>query len=112
MPQIIGRATKTSANAYASVFTNKPRTDAKDGTNVVFHCKENNVNAVTLKFLGSNDGTNFETLEDEDGTTEFAVSKNGSEYHTVTDAWLYLDVQVKSTVAETHGSITIVVTQG
>jgi hypothetical protein len=112
MPQIIGRETKTSANAYASVFTNKPQTDRQQGTNFVIQYKENNTNAVTLKFLGSHDGTNWETLEDESGTTEFAVLKDGSGYHTITDAWLYLDVQVKSTVAATHGSISVIITQG
>ena len=112
MPEIIGRATKTSANAYASVFTAPILTKTQIESNFLIHYVEGNVNAVTLKFLGSNDGVEWETLTDEAGTSEFAVLKDGAGYHTVTDAWQYIDVQVKSTVAATHGSISVVVTQG
>jgi len=65
------------------------------------------VNAVTLKFLGSNDGTNWQTIG-----VETPVLKNGMDYEVITDAWLYSDVHVKSTVTDAHGNITVIVTQG
>ncbi len=107
MPQIIGRATKTSANTYASVFGGALLTRSDDQHNFVIHYVENNVNAVTLKFLGSNDGVNFEQLGE-----ETAVAKAGHDYETLSESWLYIDVQVKSTVAATHGSVTVLLTQG
>ena len=98
---------KTSANTYASVFGGMVRTGAA-AKKWVIRVKENDVNSVTYKILGSIDGTNTETLGDGDGsgsTGEYALD-DATAYHTLTDAWPYIDVQVKSTVGGSHGSIT------
>lgn len=107
MVKRLGIATKTSTNTYASVFAKPLISNVDQLSNFVIQYKENNVNAVTLKFLGSNDGTNWQTIG-----VETPVPKNGMDYEVITDAWLYFDVHVKSTVTDAHGNITVIVTQG
>lgn len=67
--------------------------------NKIVYVKENNVNAISYSVDGSMDGTDWHNL-----VTDVAVAKNGDSYQTLTDAWVWLRVQIKSTVAATHST--------
>jgi hypothetical protein len=68
---------------------------------------ENDVNAVTIQIRGSNNGVTWENVG-----AEIAVTKNGHDYVVIDEPWLFLDPQLKSTVADTPGSLTTLVTEG
>lgn len=113
MPTVIGRGTKTSTNTYANVFTTASLVKSREPTHFVVQYIEGNVNAVTLKVVGSNDGTNFEdVILDSEGATEVEVLKDGHGYVVIQSTpFVYLNVQVKSTVDDTHGSLTVLLSQ-
>ena len=68
------------------------------------HIKELNVNDIDWKILGSiDDSIYFEEM------TDTSVTKNDSDAHEVTKAWIYLDIQVKSTMSNDSGEIAVAV---
>jgi uncharacterized protein YchJ len=86
-------------DAYASVLKVKvPPQISK----LLVHIKENDTDDVDWKILAScDDVTYFEELAEEE------VLQDGSSFHEVSKAWLYLDIQVKSAVAEAPGSVSV-----
>ena len=114
MPIPIGKkSTKTSTNTYVNVFASNILTDPYLPGTFCVQYVENNANAVTLKITGSIDGVTFSDVDlDGTGTTQITVAKNSNGYATFEGSWVYLNVQVKSTVDDTHGSITVTVSQG
>lgn len=85
----------TSADAYATFLT----AYVYPWQNKLIYVIENNVNAITYSVDGSVDNANWVRI-----VTDQAIAKNGSDYQTVTDAWIWLRVQVKSTAAGTHST--------
>lgn len=67
--------------------------------NKIIYILENNVNAIEYSIDGSMNGTDWHNL-----TTDKDIAKNGDAYETVTDAWVFLRVQIKSDVAGTHST--------
>jgi len=93
-----------TGNAYASALTFKvPGQTGK----MMVHAKEQNVNAIKWMILGSIDNANWS-----EEMAEASIGKNGFGVHEITKAWLYVDVQVKSAVAETAGSVSVAVSGG
>jgi hypothetical protein len=90
-----------TGDAYASVLQFKvPSQTSK----MMIHLKEQDTDAVTWKILGSIDNVNFsEEMAEEE------VLEDGFDTHEVTKAWLFIDVQVKSTVPESPGSVSVAV---
>jgi len=68
------------------------------------HIKELDVNDIDWKILGSIDDRIY--FEEK---AEATVTKGSSDAYEVTKAWIYLDVQVKSTVENNSGEIAIAV---
>lgn len=93
---------QTTTNDYASIVKVKLPTNMK---RFLIHWKELNVNAALIKILASPDDVTYETIK-----AETALAKNGSSYETLEDPWTWIDVQVKSAVAETHGSVKVYIT--
>lgn len=89
--------TQTSADAYAIVLT----VYVYPWQNKLVYVIENNVNAITYSIDGSMNGSDWERI-----LTDEAVAKNGSDYQTLTDAWVWLRIQFKSTAAGTHSTDT------
>ena len=103
MTELIGtKPAHATTSAYVSALKVKVPPHIKG---LLIHLAEDNVNAVKFKILGSSDDSRYEMLK---GDT--IIAKNGSTYETLTDAWLWVDIQVKDSVAETHGSVTVNVT--
>jgi hypothetical protein len=68
------------------------------------HIKKLDVNDIDWKILGSiDDDIYFEEM------SEAEVSQDDSDVHEVTKAWIFLDIQVKSTVSNTSGDISVAV---
>jgi hypothetical protein len=107
MARLIGQCiAKISANAYASIFPAPLRSDPM-ASKYLLTFAENNVNAVTVQIRGSNDGVTWFNVG-----PEIALAKNATDYEVVAEPWMLLDPQVKSTVAETAGSLTTLVSEG
>lgn len=101
MPEKIGIVSqKASANAYASALKISVPTHIE---RLFFHVKENNTNAIKVKVLGSVDDSVWEEVIGEAVVAKDASSKLA----TITDPWPYLDFQIASNVAETHGKATV-----
>lgn len=92
--------TATSTNSYATVC----KVNDLHSRNILVSIKENNVNAIKYKILGSLDDVTYHELQ-----AETVVTKNGSGYKSFSDAWRFIDVQIASNVAETHGNATVVI---
>lgn len=92
--------TATSTNNYVSVY----KVSDSHSRHIAISIKENNVNALLYKVLGSLDDVTFHEL-----LAETSLAKNGSDYQTIEGAWRYIDVQIKSAVAETHGNATVLI---
>jgi len=91
----------TTGDAYASAL--KVRVPAQM-SKLMVHIKENNVNDVDWKILGSiDDVIVFEEMGED------AVSQDGSAVHEITKAWIYVDVQVKSAVGDNSGEIAVAI---
>jgi hypothetical protein len=107
MPQVLGQSfAKASANAYASVFP-APLLGHGDARCYLVHLIEKNVNAVTVQIRGSNNGVTWENVG-----AEISLAKGEHDYEVVDEPWLFLDPQLKSTVADTAGSLTTIITEG
>jgi hypothetical protein len=101
LPELIGTiSAQPSTNAYVSAVLVKvpPHT-----TKLLIHIVEKNVNAITYKVLGQSraSGTTEELLAPK------AIAKAGSDWQTLEDAWLYVDVQIITTVNPNHGSVDV-----
>jgi len=99
--EVIGHVSaKASTGAYVSAVLVPVPPQIK---NLLVHIVEKNVNAVKFKILGtSRDGGKQETLK-----AETTIAKNGSTYETLTEPWLFIDVQIIDSVAPDHGSVDI-----
>ena len=93
---------KLSTNSYASAL--KILVPHRI-TKVLVHLKEENTNAVKVKVLASVDDVVYETIK-----PETVLAKNGSAYETVTDPWMWLDVQFCASVADAQGKLTVTIT--
>jgi hypothetical protein len=91
----------TSATAYASAL--KFKVPPQTGKMMIF-IKELGVNSITFKVLGSVNDVDYE-----DETAEEAVLDDAFDTVEVTKAWLYIDVQIKSTVENSNGKVNIAV---
>lgn len=107
----LGVNTQTTTSSYASVLkvtmpVGKKSYDlgAVQVQKVLIHMIEKNVNAIKVKILASNDDTTYETI-----MAETTIAKNASLYETLSDPWMYIDVQAVDAVAETHGSLKVVI---
>lgn len=67
--------------------------------NKLVYIKENNVNAISYRIDGSMDKVNWVNLH-----ALADIGKNGDDYQTLTDAWVWIRVQIKSTAAGTHST--------
>jgi hypothetical protein len=93
-----------TGDAYASVLTFKvPQQTGK----MMVHLKEHDTDVVDWTILGSIDNVNWS-----EEMAEAEVAQDGFDVHEVTKAWLYIDVQVKSAVAEAAGSVSVAVSGG
>jgi len=100
MPELLGSvSSKLTTNAYVSAL--KIQVPRHIGS-LLLQLVEENVNAVKFKVLGSNDDDNYETLK-----AETVLAKNASTYETLTDPWLWVDIQVKASVDDAHGRVTV-----
>jgi disulfide oxidoreductase YuzD len=100
VPELIGKVlAKTTTDAYASALKLQVPTQMQK---VMFHLKENDTNDVKYQVLGSMDDVVYEEV-----VAEAELLKDGSIKLTAIDEpWPYLDLQVKSSVAETPGKVT------
>ena len=100
MPELIGKVlAKDTTDAYASALKLQVPTYMQK---VMFHLKENDTNDVKYKVLGSMDDVVYEEV-----VAEAELLKDGSIKLTAIDEpWPYLDLQFKSSVAETPGKVT------
>lgn len=109
MPEILNTGTATSANAYADLVE---VTVPDSITQLAFKIRENDVNAIKYKILGSLDGTNYddeikaETVVNKNANDKVLPSDTGS---LCADPWLKVKVQIASNVADTHGNVTATV---
>ena len=102
MTELLGKASAV-ATTTAMVSALKLKVPPQM-SRLLIHVKENNTNAIKYQVLASNDDVTYETLK-----AATTVAKNGSTYETLSDPWLWVDVQVQDNVAETHGVATVVV---
>ena len=101
MANLIGSVnSKISTNDYVSAL--KLGLSSIKYWNFVVHLKEDNTNAIKFKILASIDQVTWETIK-----AETTLAKDGSVYETLSDAWLYIDVQFKANVADTQGKLTV-----
>lgn len=108
MGDILLNVTQTSANAYATVGSIVTvRSEIKT---LVIQCTEKNVNAVKIKILASNSRTDEGALlEPVELLAETVIAKNAARYDTISDPWRFIDVEVASNVAATHGSLKVAI---
>lgn len=91
----------TTGTDYASAFKLKvpPQT-----SKMMVSLKENNTNAIKYKVLVSVDNVTYEEEK-----SETAVGKNGSASVEIPEAWLYVDIQVKTSVPPNNGKVTVAI---
>ena len=90
---------RATTNAYVSALKVQVPTQMQK---VMLHLKENNVNAVKYRVLGSMDDSVYEEV-----IAEATLAKNGSiKLDAITDPWPYLDLQIKASVEDAQGSVT------
>lgn len=75
-----------------------------DASKILIWLKEEDTNAIKYKILGSQDDSRWEELK-----AETIIAKNGSDKESLTDAWLYLKVQHKASVADTQGKTSCII---
>jgi hypothetical protein len=93
-----------TGNDYASAL--KIKVPPQTGKMMV-HLKEQDTDVVDWKILGSIDDENYS-----EEMSEAEVAQDGFDVHEITKAWLYVDVQVKSAVAENPGLVSIAISGG
>jgi len=93
-----------TSNLYASAL--KIKVPPQTGKMMV-HLKEQDVDVVDWKILGSIDDANYS-----EEMAEAEVAQDGFDVHEVTKAWLYVDVQVKSAVENNSGEIAVAISGG
>ena len=100
MPELIGKViAKDTTDDYVSALKLQVPTYMQK---VMFHLKENDTNDVKYKVLGSMDDVVYEEV-----VAEAELLKDGSiKLAAIDEPWPYLDLQVKSSVAETPGKVT------
>jgi len=89
-------ATKASTNSYVTLAT----LYLADCTKTTIWLRETNVNAIEYSIDLSMDNSNWTNKK-----TDVDLAKNASVSETLTDLWRYVRVQIKSDVADTHGSV-------
>ncbi len=98
MGEIMGSTTKTSTNAYVAAVTVLVPTQIH---RVNFTLTELNVNAVKYKVVGKDSlGHVISELK-----AETVINKNASATYEVDACWYSLEVQLKSSVDDAHGSV-------
>ena len=99
MPVLLGYKTQATVNAYSSILLiQSPPFISK----FLFVLKENDTNAIEYQILGSLDGVNWVVVL---ATADLA--KNASvACASITDPWIWLDLQIRSDVGDSHGSVT------
>ncbi len=105
MTELIATAGPTvTSNLYASALKIKvpPQT-----SKMMVHLKEQDVDVVDWKILGSIDDRNYS-----EEMAEAEVAQDGFDVHEITKAWLYVDVQVKSAVEDFSGEIAVAISGG
>ena len=95
-------ATIVTTDAYVAVITVHKR----PGSASLFQLIEDNVAAVLYEIRGSlvHVDAKYVTL-----TTDASLAKAAIAYETVTDAWVYVQVRVKSAVAGVPGQVEVYV---
>ncbi len=101
MGDILGTKTQTSTDTYTTIL--KLGEISANIHTITFSLKEQNVNAVKYKILGSNDDSTYETLQ-----AETVIAKNGSDWQTISEPWRYIDVKIQTSVSPNPGSVKIV----
>jgi len=91
-------ATQTTTNAYVNHTRNFIW--IADLTKLTIVIRETNVNAITWSIDVSHNSTNWINIK-----TDQALAKNATTYETLTDVWRYIRLQIKSTVADAHGTV-------
>lgn len=74
---------------------------------VIVTLKEQNVNAIKFKVLGSADGDVWWTEK-----SETVIGKGAGDFAVVTNPWVFLDVQVKASVGGSQGTVKVDVAGG
>jgi hypothetical protein len=100
MVSLIRKRTQISGNDYISIM--KLNLNNIEYKTFLFHFREENTNAIKFKILASSDQITWETIKEE--TT---LAKNGSTYETLTDAWMFIDIQFKADTPEAQGKLTL-----
>lgn len=103
MPEEIGSATADTTNSYADLIKVKLAQTKTLGKFLIW-LKENNVNAIKFKILGSQDDTNYEELK-----AETVLAKNASTFELVAWPWLYVKVQHKADSGGSQGKTTCII---
>lgn len=92
---------ETTKDAYADSYI----FDARLYKNVLIHViNKHTSNSITFKVLACIDPNDWSTLE-EDGVSEFPVLATKDKALSLTVAWAYVKVQVKSTTAGNAGTV-------
>lgn len=66
---------------------------------------EHSTNAIKFKVLATIDGHYWKTLE-EAGISEFELTANQEKELSFTVGWAFVKIQIKSSVADSHGEVT------
>lgn len=104
MPELIKSvAAVASTNAFLSALLLEPtRMVPPRARSVNISMKENNVNDIDFQILGSNDNVNWKVLDTD------TIVKDGWDNSVIDpNYWLYIDVQIMSTVPDTAGEVDI-----